>query len=80
MKGDQHRITNVHNATASHASNIDDVSVDADLERGNCIVDIQLAMDCTIDNREAVITDMLIAGYKLRDEQLYQLTFLKEFE
>lgn len=65
---------------ARHLSTISDVTVDADLQRGNCIVDIQLSMLCGIDEREDIITDMHMAGYKLRSEEIHLLTFLKDFD
>lgn len=50
------------------------------LAAGGCIVDVILVSKASIDQREQVITDMYLAGYKLRDEQLSTLTFLKELD
>jgi hypothetical protein len=44
------------------------------------IVDIEISFGASVDDREDVITRMFMAGYKLRNDELNTLTFLKENE
>lgn len=49
------------------------------LAEKSTIVDIEISFNADPDEREAVITDMFMAGYKLRGDTLNTLTFQKEF-
>lgn len=44
------------------------------------IVDIVIRFGASEEDREAVITSMFMAGYKLKLDELNTLTFLKENE
>lgn len=46
-------------------------------ERGT-IVDIEIRFGASAEDREAVILSMFMAGYKLRNDELNNLTFQKE--
>jgi len=43
-------------------------------------VDIEIRFGASVEERESVITSMFMAGYKLRNDELNTLTFLKENE
>lgn len=50
------------------------------LEGRSTIVDIEIRFGASVDDREAVIQSMFMAGYKLRGDELNTLTFMKETE
>lgn len=76
--GDHLKTKNLHNILGGHSHVID--AIKPSLVERSAVVDIEIAFGASPEDRESVITSMFMAGYKLRNDELNTLTFLKEFE